>query len=110
MITIEWNAFPPHVVSDAGVEDFVREIIDRSKSEKDFSVEIGQEIVFDAIRLSIIEDRIDFKNIQFVFGEKVFEPNELGQLNNYPNELLFRSELARKIIEKSFDIRNGRGD
>lgn len=98
MITIKWNAFPLHVVSDAGVEDFVREIIDRSKSEKDFSVEIGQEIVFDAIRLAIREERIDFKNIRFVFRDEVFEPNKFGYLEKYPEVLFKHCEIAEKLL------------
>lgn len=110
MITIKWNAFPLHVVSDAGVEDFVREIIDRSKIEKDFSIEIGQEIVFDAIRLAIKEERIDFNNIRFVFRDEVLEPNKFGHLKKYPGVLFKRCEIAQKLIGWNFDIRNTRGD
>lgn len=109
MITIKWVDFPI-TVSDAGVKDFIEAIVERSKSINDFSVEIGQEIVFDAIRLAIREERIDFKNILFVFGNEVLEPNKFGHLKYYPTVLFEHNIIVRKLIGWNFDIRNTRGD
>jgi hypothetical protein len=101
MLIIDIDFKHGQVLPDDQVSAFVDSYIERYKSWEpliDVSMVVGSEIIVDAVRLAIIEGKINSDNVQFKNGDIYSTVNEYGKLEVkylYPSAHI---DISTKIL------------
>lgn len=81
MLTIEYcrDGDP---ISDFEAEEWVREIINIEKNDSEFLSKVSTSLPIDLISLAVVDGKLNYKNVKFLFnGEHMFI-NEYGVIQN----------------------------
>lgn len=96
-------------ISDFDISDFIKYVMDCLNDPiiKDMTFKISTTPPFEAIRLAIVEGKIDFNKIQFLFQGKIITINKYGAIMDWPNGFCDISGItSEKILRGAMNMRN----
>ncbi len=86
-------------VSDFEVEEWFSQILEDIQMVQDISIyrSVSTTLPIDRVRAAILEGELDYKNVRFVFKDKIIKSNEYGALSEWPDGFC---DVGLKLIEK----------
>ena len=95
MKTVVYDPINGEAIPDGSVMDFALNLPEKG------IVTVSNEIVFLAIRVLIIREQLDYKDIQFMYKEEVLSVNEKGRPSHWPNGFC---DLSEQFLEAIFGL------
>lgn len=95
-------------ISDFDINDFLKYVTDCLNNHRitDMTFKISTSPPFEAIRLAIVEGKIDFNKIQFLFNGRIITINKYGAITDWPDGFCDLScIMAENILRGAFKIR-----
>ena len=101
---IKYDPINGFVTPDANIEECIKNYITTFEvsSEYTYTISVGSELLIDAFRVAIREDKVSHEVVEFEFEDQILKPDSNARLDHWPRGFgdihsnFFRRLLTRK--------------
>lgn len=83
-LVIEYDSMLGDVMPDGKVQKYVDDTIIMLGNAEQINLKVGSVVLFDAFRVAIHDERIDYRDVTVHFGEKDYKLDKNARMNNWP--------------------------